>query len=28
VTIGSAARKGRDLGSWFALCREDSAPNP
>ena len=22
VTIGSAARKGRDLGSWFALCRE------
>jgi len=23
VTIGSAARKGRDLGSWFALCRED-----
>lgn len=24
VTIGSAARKGRDLGSWFALCREES----
>ena len=23
VTIGSAARQGRDLGSWFALCRED-----
>ncbi len=23
VTIGSAARNGRDLGSWFALCRED-----
>jgi hypothetical protein len=23
VTIGSAARKGKDLGSWFALCRED-----
>ena len=23
VTIGSAARKGRDLGSWFVLCRED-----
>ena len=23
VTIGSASRKGRDLGSWFALCRED-----
>ncbi|HZO09257.1 MAG TPA: hypothetical protein VFC77_07760 [Myxococcota bacterium] len=22
VTIGSAARRGRDLGSWFALCRE------
>jgi hypothetical protein len=22
VTIGSAARKGRDLGSWFVLCRE------
>jgi hypothetical protein len=22
VTIGSAARKGKDLGSWFALCRE------
>lgn len=21
VTIGSAARKGRDLGSWFVLCR-------
>jgi hypothetical protein len=23
VTIGSAARKGKDLGSWFLLCRED-----
>ena len=23
VTIGSAARKGKDLGSWFVLCRED-----
>jgi hypothetical protein len=23
VSIGSAARKGRDLGSWFILCRED-----
>lgn len=22
VTIGSAARNGRDLGSWFLLCRE------
>jgi hypothetical protein len=22
VTIGSAARHGRDLGSWFVLCRE------
>ncbi len=22
VTIGSAARKGKDLGSWFLLCRE------
>lgn len=22
VTVGSAARKGRDLGSWFVLCRE------
>ena len=22
VTIGSAARKGRDMGSWFILCRE------
>jgi hypothetical protein len=22
VTIGSAARNGRDLGSWFILCRE------
>ena len=22
VTIGSAARNGKDLGSWFALCRE------
>lgn len=23
VTIGSAARNGRDIGSWFVLCRED-----
>src|SRR5690606_2361491 len=23
VTIGSAARRGRDIGSWFLLCRED-----
>jgi hypothetical protein len=23
VTIGSAARRGRDLGSWFVLCRKD-----
>jgi hypothetical protein len=23
VTIGSAARKGKDMGSWFVLCRED-----
>ena len=22
VTIGSAARKGKDLGSWFLLCQE------
>ena len=22
VSIGSAARRGRDLGSWFVLCRE------
>jgi len=22
VTIGSASRRGRDLGSWFLLCRE------
>jgi hypothetical protein len=22
VTIGSAARKGRDLGSWFVLARQ------
>jgi hypothetical protein len=22
VTIGSAARHGRDMGSWFVLCRE------
>lgn len=28
VTIGSAARRGRDLGSWFVLCREDPAPVP
>jgi hypothetical protein len=25
VTIGSAARHGRDLGSWFVLCRDASA---
>jgi len=24
VTIGSAARKGKDMGSWFLLCREAS----
>jgi hypothetical protein len=24
VTIGSAARKGRDLGSWFVLCRDEA----
>ena len=23
VTVGSAARRGRDLNSWFILCRED-----
>jgi len=23
VTIGSAARRGKDMGSWFILCRED-----
>jgi len=23
VTIGSAARKGKDIGSWFLLCRQD-----
>jgi len=23
VSIGSAARKGKDLGSWFVLCREE-----
>ena len=23
VTIGSAARRGKDLGSWFVLCRQD-----
>jgi hypothetical protein len=23
VSVGSAARRGRDLGSWFLLCRED-----
>lgn len=28
VTIGSAARRGRDIGSWFVLCREDPAPGP
>ncbi len=26
VTIGSAARRGKDMGSWFVLCRE-SEPN-
>ena len=25
VTIGSAARNGRDLGSWFLLCRQDES---
>ena len=24
VTIGSAAKRGRDIGSWFALCRQDA----
>jgi hypothetical protein len=24
VSIGSAARHGKDMGSWFMLCREDS----
>jgi hypothetical protein len=24
VTIGSAARNGKDLGNWFALCRDDT----
>ena len=24
VTIGSAARNGKDLGNWFILCREDN----
>jgi hypothetical protein len=23
VTIGSAARNGKDLGNWFILCRQD-----
>jgi hypothetical protein len=23
VSVGSAARRGRDIGSWFLLCRED-----
>ena len=23
VSIGSAARRGREMGSWFVLCRED-----
>lgn len=23
VTIGSAARRGREIGSWFVLCREE-----
>jgi len=22
VTVGSAARKGKDIGSWFMLCQE------
>jgi hypothetical protein len=22
VTIGCAARKGKEIGSWFILCRE------
>jgi hypothetical protein len=25
VSIGSAARKGKNIGSWFVLCREDLA---
>lgn len=24
VSIGSAARHGKDIGSWFVLCREDA----
>ena len=24
VTIGSASRKGRELGSWFVLTRADA----
>jgi hypothetical protein len=28
VTIGSAARKGKDLGSWFMLCRQDRQDPP
>ena len=24
VTIGSAARRGKDIGSWFVLCRESA----
>jgi hypothetical protein len=24
VTIGSAAKKGKDIGSWFLLCREST----
>ncbi len=27
VTIGSAARRGKDLGSWFVLCRQDGSPS-
>lgn len=25
IAVGSAARRGRELGSWFVLCREDPA---
>jgi hypothetical protein len=28
VTVGSASRKGKDLGSWFALSREDAERDP
>jgi len=27
VAVGSAARHGRELGSWFVLCREDPMTN-